>query len=59
VAERLLDDDAPGLGEALIGEPFDDPAEKERRDLEVEDRCLRAVDRLRDSLVGRVVAEVA
>ncbi len=59
MAERLLDDDArvrrqPGLGQAL-----DDRAEQERRDLEVEDRLLGALDRLGDPLVGGGIAEVA
>ncbi len=59
VPERLLDDDARGLRQAGLGEPLDDPAEEERRDLEVEDRQLGAVDRLADALVGRGVAEIA
>ena len=59
VAERLLDDDATRLRQALFREPLHDPAEEERRDLEVEDRGLRTVDRLCDALVGGVVSEVA
>ena len=42
-----------------VVKPFDDRAEEERRDLEVEDRQLRALDRRADPLVGRRVAEVA
>ena len=59
VPERLLDHDARGLRQARLGEPLHDPAEEERRDLEVEDRQLGAVDRLADALVGRGVAEIA
>ena len=40
-------------------EPLDDPAEQERRDLEVEDGLLGVRDRLGDALVRRRVAEVA
>ena len=53
VAERLLDDDPRGLRQPGLGEALDDPAEEERRDLEVEDRRLGALDRLADALVGR------
>ena len=59
VAERLLDDDARVLRQARLGEALDDRAEQERRDLEVEDRASRALDRLADALVGRRVGEVA
>ena len=59
VSERLLDDDATGLREACFRQALDDAAEEERRDLEVEDRCVGALDRLADAFVGRVVAEVA
>jgi hypothetical protein len=59
VAEGLLDHDAPALRESRVVQALDDPAEEERRDLEVEDGSLRAVDRLRDALVGRLLAEVA
>ena len=45
VAERLLDDDARPVGEAGVGEALDDVAEEEGRDLEVEDRRVRVVDR--------------
>ena len=38
VPERLLDDDAGSLGQTGAGQPLDDGAEQERRDLEVEDR---------------------
>ena len=38
VAERLLDDDPPGLRQAGLGQALDDRPEEERRDLEVEDR---------------------
>jgi hypothetical protein len=59
VAERLLDDDACVLGEARLREALDHGAEQERRDLEVEDRALGAVDRLGHGLVGCRVGEVA
>ena len=58
VAERLFDDDPGVRRQAGLGEPLDDPAEEERRDLEVEDRALRAGDRGGDALVGGRVAEV-
>ena len=47
------------LRQAGLREPLDDPAEEERRDLEVEDRALGAVDRVGDALVGGGVGEVA
>ena len=59
VAERLLDDDARVLGEPGRGEALDDRAEQERRDLEVEDGRLGALDRLADARVRRRVAEIA
>jgi hypothetical protein len=59
VAEGLLDDDAPVLRQARAGEAGDDPAEQERRDLEVEDRGLRVPDRRGDPAVRRLVPEVA
>ena len=59
VAERLLDDDAPGLGQAGLGQALDHSAEEEGRDLEVEDRGRGAFDRLSDALVGRGIVEVA
>ena len=58
VAEGLLHDDPRILRQAGVGQPLDDPAEQEGRDLEVEDRCLGALDRLADTGVGRRVAEV-
>jgi hypothetical protein len=51
VPERLLDDDARALGESCLRQAADDGAEQRGRDLEVEDRKARAVDRLRDWLV--------
>ena len=59
VPERLLDDDARVLRQAGVGEALDDRAEEERRDLEVEDGALRALDRARDPLVRGGVGEVA
>ena len=41
VAERLLDHHPGALGQAGLGQPLDDGAEQERRDLEVEDRSVR------------------
>ncbi len=49
----------PALRQARLGKPGDDAPEEERRDLEVEDRVLGAVERGRDTLVGRTVGEVA
>ena len=59
VAERLLHDDTSVRRQAGGGEPGDDPAEEERRDLEVEDRARRVADRFLDAAVRRVVGEVA
>ena len=59
VAEGLLDDDPGVLRQAGLGEALDDPAEEERRDLEVEDGARGAGDRGRDALVRGGVAEVA
>ncbi len=59
VPERLLDDDSAGLDQPCVRQAFHDATEQEGRDLEVEDRHVRALDRLADALVGRVVAEVA
>jgi hypothetical protein len=59
VAERLLDDDARVVSQPGLGQALDDPAEQEGRNLEIEDGLPRAVDRLRDPLVRRGVAEVA
>ncbi len=59
VPEGLLDHEPGALGEPRVGEPRDDLAEQERRDLEVEDGVLGAADGLRDAAVRGVVAEVA
>ena len=56
VAERLLDDDARVRGQAGVVEALDHAAEEERRDLEVEDRLLRARDRVGDAPVRGGVA---
>ena len=58
MAERLLDDDPAGLRQPGLGEPFDNRAEEEGRNLEVEDRGLSTVDRGRNSLIRRRVGEV-
>ena len=42
-----------------LGQTLHDPAEQERRDLQVEDGALGALDRVADPLVGRGVGEVA
>ena len=59
VAEGLLDDDTPIFRSARAGEAGDDPAEQERRDLEVEDRARRLADGRFDAPVRRLVPEVA
>ena len=59
VAERLLDDDASVLRQPRLRQALDDGAEEERRDLEVEDRALGAVDRLGDALVRGRIGEIA
>ncbi len=59
VAERLLDDHASVRRKPRPGETCDDPAEEERRDLEVEDRARRLADGRFDAPVRRLVPEVA
>ena len=59
VAERLLDDEARSRAQPGVGDALDDLPEQERRDLEVEDRGLGALDRLTDAPVRRGVGEVA
>ena len=58
VAKRLLDDDPPGFCQPGLGEPFDNGAEEEGGNLEVEDRRLSAVDCGRHLLIRRGVGEV-
>jgi hypothetical protein len=57
VAERLLDDDAGGLGQAGRGEPFYHRAEQEGRDLQIEDGELGAFHDVADPVVGGRVVE--
>ena len=59
VPERLLDHDPGVLGESLLRQAADNGAEERRRDLEVEDWAVRALDRLRHLGVRGVVGEVA
>ena len=59
VAERLLDDHAGTVQQPRLGQAADDPAEQERRDLEVEDGRLDARQGLPHLLVGGGVVEVA
>jgi hypothetical protein len=59
VAERLLDDDPGVLRQSRLGQALDDPAEEERRNLEIEDRRRRALDRLCHAFVRRRLPEVA
>ena len=59
VAERLLDDDPRVCRHARFGQAADHRPEEQRRNLEVEDRRLRALDSLRDLGVGCVVREVS
>ena len=59
VPEGLLHHHPRVRGQPRIGEALHDPAEEERRDLEVEDRSLGALDRGRDPVVGGRIAEVA
>src|SRR6185369_15697949 len=59
VTERLLDDDPRIAGHAGLREAAHDLAEEERRDLEVEDRQLHAVELLRDRRVRARVVEVS
>ena len=58
VAERLLHDDARAVGQPCLREALDHRAEEERRDLEIEDRAGRALERRGDAGVRRLVAEV-
>ena len=59
VSERLLHHDASRSRQTGLGQALDDRAEQERRDLQVEDGTLGALDRVADPLVRRRVAEVA
>ena len=59
VPEGLLDHHPGVLGEPGAGETLDHGPEQERRDLQVEHRLLRTLDRRADATVGGVVAEVA
>ena len=52
VAERLLHHHPRVLGQARVRQPLDRHAEERRRDLEVEDRALGALDLAREPLVG-------
>jgi len=58
VPERLLDHDAPRLGQPGLREPLDHASEQEGRDLEVEDGAFGALDRLAHSIVRCGVPEV-
>ena len=57
--ERLLHHDSRVLRQARLGEPADRHPEQGRRDLQIEDGCLGALDRLPYPLVGGVIGEVA
>ncbi len=59
MAERLLDDDPRVCRHARFRQAADHRSEERRRNLEVEDRGLRALDSLRDLGVGCVVGEVS
>ncbi len=59
VAEGLFHHDPRVRGEVGVREAFDDHAEQRRRDLEVEDWRVLALDRARHLLIGFRVAEVA
>ena len=59
VPERLLHDHASVRRQACLGKALNDPAEQERRDLEVEDRHIRPLDRLAHASVRGRVREVA
>jgi hypothetical protein len=59
VAERLLDHHPRRRGQPGVGEAGHDLAEQERRDLQVEDRHVRAFDGVRHPAVRGGVAEVA
>ena len=58
VAERLLHHDPRGVRQPGVGEALDDRREQKRRDLEIEHRSLRALDRLTHARVGRRVGEI-
>lgn len=59
VAERLLNNYAPGLCEAGLGQPLDHSSEQKRRDLEIEDGASRLADRARDALISSLITKVA
>src|SRR5215469_9210882 len=59
MTEGLLDHDAGVASQSGFAESLNDPAEEERRDLEVEDRALLPVDRLPHPRVRLRVSEIA
>ena len=59
VAERLLHHDPRGVRQPGLGKALDDRREQKRRDLEIEHRRRRALDRLTHARVGRRVGEIA
>ena len=58
VAERLLHHDTSRLRQAGLGQPLHNRAEQERRNLQVEDRMLRILDRIADPAIGLAVGEI-
>jgi hypothetical protein len=52
VAERLLDHHMSRLRQARLGKLLHDRPKQEWRNLQVEDRTLRTVDRITDPLIG-------
>ena len=59
MAERFLHDDTAALDQICLGQTLDRRREQERRDLEIEHRALRVLDRLADPLVGIGISKVA
>jgi hypothetical protein len=58
-AERLLHHDPVALGPARGRDALGDPAEQQRRHLQVEQDLLAIADRIRHGVIGGVVVEVA
>ncbi len=58
VTERLLHHDASRIRQASLGQALDDRPEQERRDLEIEDGIVGALDHISDPSVSGRVGEV-
>src|SRR6185312_14802940 len=57
--ERFLYDDAAAPDQICLRQALDGRREQERRDLQIEHRALRVLDRFADALVGAGISKVA